>query len=75
MIILFKYCADGKNCESFRSLSYIYIYNLANGVCTLSFSNSVNYIPPSSHSHLKLEDLSTIESSWLLSRAATAGHR
>ena len=26
MIILFKYCADVKNYESFRNFSYIYIY-------------------------------------------------
>ena len=25
-IILFKYCADVENCESFRGFSYIYIY-------------------------------------------------
>ena len=26
MIILFKYCADVENCESFRGFGYIYIY-------------------------------------------------
>ena len=26
MIILFKYCADVKNYESFRNFSFIYIY-------------------------------------------------
>ena len=26
MIILFKYCADVKNCERFRGFGYIYIY-------------------------------------------------
>ena len=26
MIILFKYCANVKNCESFREFGYIYIY-------------------------------------------------
>ena len=26
MIILFKYHVDVKNCESFRTLGYIYIY-------------------------------------------------
>ena len=26
MIILFKYCADVENCESFKGFSYIYIY-------------------------------------------------
>ena len=25
-IILFKYCVDVENCESFRSFNYIYIY-------------------------------------------------
>ena len=25
MIILFKYCVDVKNCESFRGFSYVYI--------------------------------------------------
>ena len=25
-IILFKYCVDVKNCESFRGFGYIYIY-------------------------------------------------
>ena len=26
MIILFKYCANVKNCENFRGFGYIYIY-------------------------------------------------
>ena len=26
MIILFKYCANVENCESFRGFGYIYIY-------------------------------------------------
>ena len=26
MIILFKYCADRENCESFRNFGFIYIY-------------------------------------------------
>ena len=26
IIILFKYCVDVENCESFRGFSYIYIY-------------------------------------------------
>ena len=26
MIILFKYCANVENCESFKGFSYIYIY-------------------------------------------------
>ena len=26
MTILFKYCADVKNCENFRNFNYIYIY-------------------------------------------------
>ena len=26
MIILFKYCANMENCESFRGFDYIYIY-------------------------------------------------
>ena len=26
MIILFKYCADVKNCGSFKSFGFIYIY-------------------------------------------------
>ena len=26
MIILFKYCADAENCESFRDFGFIYIY-------------------------------------------------
>ena len=26
MIILFKYCVEVENCESFRSFDYIYIY-------------------------------------------------
>ena len=26
MIILFKYCDDVENCESFRDFDYIYIY-------------------------------------------------
>ena len=26
MIILFKYCADVENCDSFRDFGYIYIY-------------------------------------------------
>ena len=28
MIILFKYCADVKNCENFRDFYFIYIYIL-----------------------------------------------
>ena len=28
MIILFKYCADMKKCESFRGFGYIYIYRM-----------------------------------------------
>ena len=28
MIILFKYCADVENCESFRGFDYIYIYQI-----------------------------------------------
>ena len=26
MIILFKYCVDVENCDSFRDFGYIYIY-------------------------------------------------
>ena len=26
MIILFKYCADVENCESFKGFDFIYIY-------------------------------------------------
>ena len=26
MIILFKYCADVENCDTFRDFGYIYIY-------------------------------------------------
>ena len=73
MIILFKYCASMKNCESFRCLSYIYIY-IDNQLTVLRPSLSLILLTISLH-HLKLEDLSTTESPWLLSKAATAGHR
>ena len=28
MIILFKYCANVENCESFRGFNFIYIYKM-----------------------------------------------
>ena len=42
MIILFKYCADVKNCGSFRGFGfiYIYIYNLANPTSHLVVTTS-----------------------------------
>ena len=38
MIILFKYYADMKNCESFKSFGYIYIDNNNNNNLVLNFS-------------------------------------
>ena len=32
MIILFKYCAEVENCESFRNFGYIYIYIYIKGL-------------------------------------------
>ena len=42
MIILFKYCTDVENCESFRGFGYIYIYIYIN--CIHNMQNFVNSI-------------------------------
>ena len=39
-IILFKYCVDVENCESFRSFNYIYIYRLVAKLCDARESSS-----------------------------------
>ena len=41
MIILFKYCADMENCESFRGFYYIYIYRLVENYWKWDFKKNI----------------------------------
>ena len=44
MIILFKYCADVENCESFRGFGLLYIYRLSMLITILRLQMRMRYL-------------------------------